>query len=264
MLRAAGGGAIVLLVLAAATLACGEPLSATRADPPPDRRYDSIIARDGFGVPHIFGRTDPDVAYGIAYAHAEDDFSTLQEVVAMSRGRLGALTGANGAKTDYVFHLLGARETVARDYDKQPADVRALLDGYASGLNRYAARHPGEVKLRRLFPIDGRDIATGFVLRSPFFFGLDQVIGALAGDKPLPPESAGSVPDAPYVTPLGVDERGSNAFAVAPKRSADGATRLISKHAPAVDRRGGVVRARGAFGPVGTSRARPFRACRIR
>ena len=36
------------------------------------------IVRDQFGVPHIFGKTDQyinaDVAYGPAWAHAEDDF----------------------------------------------------------------------------------------------------------------------------------------------------------------------------------------------
>ena len=36
------------------------------------------IARDSFGVPHIFAPTDPEVAYGLAWAHAEDDFATLQ------------------------------------------------------------------------------------------------------------------------------------------------------------------------------------------
>ena len=35
------------------------------------------ILRDSWGVPHIFGRTDADVAYGLAYAHAKDDFGPL-------------------------------------------------------------------------------------------------------------------------------------------------------------------------------------------
>lgn len=228
-------GLVVLLIAAAIGLAVWEPLSATAPAPPPARAYDVKIARDTFGVPHIFGKTDPDVAYGIAFAHAEDDFSTLQEVLAMTRGRLGAMTGGDGAKTDYVLHLLGARATVARDYGKQPADVRALLDGYASGLNRYAEKHPEEVRLAKLFPVDGQDIAVGFVLRSPFFFGLDGVLGALAGDTPLPRENAGPVPDAPEITPIGPNgnENGSNAFVVAPKRSADGFTRLVSNsHQP--------------------------------
>ncbi len=235
MIRRIGIGLVALVILVAIALAVWEPLTATAPTAPPARAYDVKIARDTFGVPHIFGKTDPDVAYGIAYAHAEDDFSTLQEVLAMTRGRLGAMTGGDGAKTDYVLHLLGARETAARDYMKQPADVRALLDGYASGLNRYAEKHPGEVRLAKLFPVDGQDVATGFVLRSPFFFGLDSVLGALAGDSPLPKERAGPVPDAPDITPIGPNgnENGSNAFVVAPKRSADGFTRLVSNsHQP--------------------------------
>lgn len=234
-MRRFGIGILVLLVLAAIGLAIWEPLLARTATPPPAHRYDTRIVRDDFGVPHIFGTTDPDVAYGIAYAHAEDDFAILQEALAMTRGRLGAMTGKDGAKTDYALHLIGARATVDRDYDKQPADVRALLDGYASGLNHFADKHPGEVRLSRLFPVDGRDVATGFVLRSPFFFGLDATLGALVGDAPLPAETAGPVPDAPNITPVGPNatENGSNAFVVAPKRSADGATRLVSNsHQP--------------------------------
>ena len=232
MLRKLGWSVLALVAIALLGLATWEPLTAHAPAGPPAHRYDVTVARDSWGVPHIFGRTDPDVAYGIAYAHAEDDFSTLQEVLAMTRGRLGAMTGADGAKTDYVVHLLGARATVDRDYDAQPADVRALLDGYASGLNAFARRHPGEVRLAKLFPVDGHDVAVGFVARSPFFYGLDGVLGALAGDKPLPAERA---PDAPSGTPAGPhpDMAGSNGFVVAPKKSTDGWTRLVSNsHQP--------------------------------
>ncbi|MBR0552311.1 penicillin acylase family protein [Stakelama marina] len=230
-----GGGLLVLLVLVAIGLAVWEPLTVTRAAPPPAHHYDVRIARDDYGVPHIFGKTDPDVAYGIAYAHAEDDFSTLQEVLAMTRGRLGAMTGSDGAKTDYVMHLLDVRGTVARHYDEQPADVRALLDGYAAGLNHYADTHKDQIRLAKLFPVNGRDVAAGFVLRSPFFFGLDNVLGALTKGEHIPREPKGRMKQAPNVTPAGPPEiaKGSNAFAVAPKRSADGATRLVSNsHQP--------------------------------
>jgi acyl-homoserine-lactone acylase len=107
-----------------------------------------------------------------------------------------------------------------------------MLDGYARGLNLYAARHPDEIRLRKLFPVNGEDVATGFVLRSPFFFGLDNTLGKLIGDKPLLREKK----EAPLpVTPAGrePDMNGSNAFAVAPKRMADGKTWLISNsHQP--------------------------------
>ncbi|MFM9829117.1 MAG: penicillin acylase family protein [Sphingomonas sp.] len=238
-----GQAAAALVAVAAVALAIWEPLTAQAPPaPPPAHRYDTRITRDTFGVPHIFGTTDADVAYGIAYAHAEDDFSTLQEVVAMTRGRAGAMTGADGAAIDYALHLVRARETVARDYGKQPADVQALLDGYAAGLNHYAQQHPQEVRLRGLFPVNGPDIATGFVLRSPFFFGLDAVLGALVKDAPLPRETAGPTPDAADPVPLPAgsvastedgNQNGSNAFVVAPGRSQGGETRLVANsHQP--------------------------------
>src|SRR3546814_17722200 len=80
-------GLLALVVVAAVSLAVWEPLTAEAPPAPTFKPADVRIARDGFGVPHIFGKTDADVAYGVAYAHAEDDFSTLQEVLAMKIGR---------------------------------------------------------------------------------------------------------------------------------------------------------------------------------
>ena len=233
MFRKVSAWLLVIIAVVAIASMVWDPLTAGASVPPPAKTYDSKIIRDEFGVPHVFGHTDADVAYGLAYAHAEDDFSTLQEVVAMTRGRAGAILGSDGAKIDYVGHLLGARATAAREFPKMPADVRAVLDGYASGLNRYAAQHRDEVKLRRLFPVNGEDIAAGFVLRSPFFFGLDSVIGALTADKQPPHTTV--PPMIPALTPAGRDPsmNGSNAFAVAPNKMSDGKTWLISNsHQP--------------------------------
>ncbi len=55
------------------------------------------IARDEFGVPHIFGKTDADVAYGLAWAHAEDDFETIQKTVLAGKALAGRVFGEQGA-----------------------------------------------------------------------------------------------------------------------------------------------------------------------
>jgi acyl-homoserine-lactone acylase len=103
------GGIIAVtaaVVLAVTGLASWEPFFAAAANPPAARTYSAEIIRDEFGVPHISGKTDADTAFGVAIAHAEDDFFTLQDVVAMSRGRYGAIAGEDGAKVDYVYHLI--------------------------------------------------------------------------------------------------------------------------------------------------------------
>ena len=49
---------------------------------------DVEIVRDSYGVPHIYGKTDADVAYGLAWAHSEDDFKTIQEAYLAGNGLL--------------------------------------------------------------------------------------------------------------------------------------------------------------------------------
>ncbi|MBA4801269.1 MAG: penicillin acylase family protein [Euryhalocaulis sp.] len=181
----------------------------------------SRIVRDEWGVPFVYGETDADAAFALAYAEAEDDFSTLQDVLLMTRAEMGTVHGREGAQIDFMAHFLNVREKAARGYASEISDeTRALVDGYAAGLNAYAEAHPDEVIRRGLFPATGEDIVAGFILRSPFFFGLDRAVGPIFdGEKParFEPLEAG----------------GSNGFAIAPSRSADGATRLIANsHQP--------------------------------
>ena len=240
MLRRILLGLLALVVVAAVSLAFWEPLTAEAPVAPAFKPTDVRIARDNFGVPHIFGKTDADVAYGVAYAHAEDDFSTLQEVLAMTRGRAGAMLGEDGAKVDYAAALLDIRATTRRDWPRLPEDVQKLFTAYAAGLNHYADKHPGEVRLAGLFPVTGEDVVAGFVLRSPFFFGLDSVLGSLVEGTEIGREGGPALDKSGKLvprelTPVGTDpaDNGSNAMAVAPARSTDGATRLVSNsHQP--------------------------------
>jgi acyl-homoserine-lactone acylase len=214
-------GAVALIILVAVGLMVWEPLAAKSPASDPQVEHNARIRRDDFGVPHVDGVTDADVAYGLAYAEAEDDFATIEELLAAIRGRSGALTGADGAKIDYVGKLIDAEGQGARGYTTLSSATRALVEAYAAGLNHYAETHAGELRLARLFPVTGRDIVAGFALRSPFFFGLDRTLGALAEDK-LPPRDGSPA-----------SERGSNAFAVAASRSTDATTRLVSNsHQP--------------------------------
>ena len=258
-LKRLGLGLALLIAMVAIGLAVWDPLTAR---PPEAQAYTPVdvrIARDAYGVPHIFGATDADVAYGVGYAHAEDDFATLQEVLAMTRGRLGAMTGADGAKVDFAAYVIDGRRTVDRHYAALPEDVKRLFTAFAAGLNRYAERHPEEVRLTGLFPVTPEDVVAGFVIRSPFFFGLDNVLGNLVEGKPLGIEGGPPIPaslraasqSAQAATPLrtaaaspsryfantllgnGEGQNGSNAFAVAPLRSSDGTTWLVSNsHQP--------------------------------
>ena len=192
--------------------------------------YDVNIYRDTWGVPHIFGEKDRDTAYGLAYAHAEDDFKTIQDILLSLRGKLATVYGKDGAPNDYIVQLLRIWEVVESHYEYDLAkNVRSICESYADGLNHYAVLHPNEV-VRGLFPVSGKDIVAGFVHRTPLMFGLDRVLEKLtSSEKPDFAFDYKTVKSGPFDQAL----LGSNVVAVAPSRSADGYTRIaINSHQP--------------------------------
>ncbi|OQW63989.1 MAG: hypothetical protein A4S17_00315 [Proteobacteria bacterium HN_bin10] len=195
------------------------------AAPPPARSYAPTITRDAYGVPSIHGRDDAEAAYGVGYAHAEDNFATIQLVVLAARGRLGAHLGEDGARSDFLWHLLGIRDAVNTGYDTQLSpEFRGVAEGYAAGLNAYAAEHPDEV-LPGARNVTGRDVVMGSALTVPLFWGFERTLGMVADEQ--------SHPCAVRQASAETIDNGSNAFAVAPRRSSDGHTRLIvNSHQP--------------------------------
>jgi acyl-homoserine-lactone acylase len=193
--------------------------------------YRVRIERDTFGVPHIIGHRDADVAFGMGFAHSEDDFATIQQVALAVRGQLAATEGPKAAVTDYLVRLFRVWETVNAKYESDlPPDLRQVLEAYADGVNYYAALHPDQV-MRGLLPFTGKDVVAGFVFKLPFFYGLDRVLMKLTS-----PESGAAISNSGKDAFLRTDAPlpvGSNAVAVAPSRSADGATRLlVNSHQP--------------------------------
>jgi penicillin amidase/acyl-homoserine-lactone acylase len=194
--------------------------------------YDARIVRDRWGAPHIFGARDADVAFGLAYAHAEVDWKTFEDVILFARGRLAERNGRAAAATDYLIAALGVDAAIREKYDRDlDAETRALLAGYAAGLNFYCAERRGRCA-RGIAPISPQDIVAGFAVRAPFFYGFEEELQDLfsapdAKTAALPSIRRTVLRVAPQA------ELGSNAMAVSPRRAADGATRLmVNSHQP--------------------------------
>ena len=49
---------------------------------------------------------------GLSYAHAEDDFKTMQQMIPFYRGELAREIGIDGAPIDFLVHWLGVRDHV--------------------------------------------------------------------------------------------------------------------------------------------------------
>ena len=195
-------------------------------------QYDARIVRDDLGVPHVSGHSDADAAFGLGYAHAEDDWKTIEGLILAARGTLARHQGFAAVKTDYLVRLFRIRDLVDARYEKDlDAQTRAMLEGYAAGLNLYALDHMHKVR-PGVLPVTAKDVVAGFVLRAPFFYGLQDDLAALFA-PPAKKVSLGDADHAFLASTAPQPHFGSNAFAVAPGRSTDGATRLvINSHQP--------------------------------
>ena len=212
-------------LIACFALVCGTASVVVSADR--DYEFTSIvnpldvtIVRDKWGVPHIFGKTDADVAYGLAWANAEDDFFTMQELVISGKGLAGKLMGVEGAERDFFSHSIGYRERVEQDFKLLSPEYVRYLEGYCQGINAYAKLHKKEIRVKGTFPINPKDIVGSYMFALSALIGTPGAVGSIMNgtyDRDQPS-------DLPY---------GSNAFAFSSRKSADGSSMLcINPHQP--------------------------------
>lgn len=177
------------------------------------------IVRDKWGVPHIFSKTDGGVAYGLAWAHAEDDFKTIQQGFLAGKNMLGLHLGKDGATVDYIIQFLKCRELVDSRYDKDISpEFKKVLIGYTEGINAYANAHPKEVLVKKLFPVTPKDMLTYSILQLAISAGVDGALKSISNNS------------IPIALPA---PGGSNAYAFNSSITADHQTYLaINSHQP--------------------------------
>jgi acyl-homoserine-lactone acylase len=141
------------------------------------------IVRDQWGVAHIYAGKDAEVAYGLAWAHAEDDFKTIQSTLLAGKLMAGRQFGKDGAGIDFFTQFIGAPNVVKEKKDELSPEFLALLDGYIQGINSYALHHKEEVLNRKLFPVTADDMLTAFVLSLSAMSGADKIVGDIVANK---------------------------------------------------------------------------------
>ena len=75
--------------------------------------------RDAYGVPHIFTKTDAELAYGLAWAHAEDDFETIQKGFLAGNALLSRVEGKKAYGIDYISQFIGSERLFDEKYKKE-------------------------------------------------------------------------------------------------------------------------------------------------
>jgi acyl-homoserine-lactone acylase len=122
------------------------------------------IIRDDWGVPHIFAPTDAEVAYGLAWANAEDSFKEMQDLLITGKGLSGLQNGMVGVRSDFFRHVIGARRIVDERISELPEEYLKYLDGYVQGINAFAMAHKDQLINKRIFPVTTEDLLTTYVI----------------------------------------------------------------------------------------------------
>lgn len=179
------------------------------------------IIRDTYGVPHIYAPTDAEVAYGLAWAHAEDDFNTIQLSYLAGDAKLSRHLGLKGAPADFLQQLIEAHKTAEAQFHTLDPKFIAVISGYAEGLNAYAAAHPKEVLVKQLFPVTPQTMVAYSQLQLFVSNGADQLVSKIV---------ANTLPEPNEVTE---PTTGSNLIALSSKKTGEQATFLtINTHQP--------------------------------
>lgn len=194
------------------------------------------IIRDNWGVPHIYGKTDANVVFGLMYAQCEENFKGIERNYLYQLGKQAEVDGESNLYTDVQLQLIADSADAIKEYKSSPLWFKKLMDAFADGINYYLYKHP-ETRpqvLKHFEPwyalmfTDGSVAATitgGITLNETKRFYADSAsakYGAIQLEK-LP-----SVEERVFDR-----EIGSNGFAIGPKKSASGHAMLyINPHVP--------------------------------
>ena len=186
--------AIGVFFLGASLSASGEPTQGT-------------LYRDTWGVPHIYADTLAEAAYVLGYAQAEDRLEDLYKNIRTATGTMAEAFGPDKAETDYVLKLVKNAEVCQEYWKTGPPHLIAIADRFMQGVQAYVDEHPDKKPefATDLYGWQCAAIGRTMILQWP----LGTIQDDLGKKKEAPPF-------------------GSNSFAVAPSRSADGCPILMT------------------------------------
>ncbi|RUO19016.1 acylase [Aliidiomarina iranensis] len=218
------------------------------------------IRRTDFGIPYITSDSLEGIAYGTAYAFAEDNICVLADQIVRFNSQRAAYFGPDAVLgsgdsgnviNDFTYKALGIRALAEENVGNLSTQSQALLQGYAAGYNKYlsdtgveniAPPCAGGAWVRPITNVDMLTYALGVALLPGAANFLQPLfIAAPPGEDFTPTPTAGanfaskfdaSTVSMPDINP---SELGSNGWALGSEMTASGQGMLLANpHFPHV------------------------------
>jgi penicillin amidase len=96
---------------------------------------DLAIARDEWGIPHVFATNDEDLFFGFGYAMAQDRLWQLDYLRRKALGRLSEVLGHDAVEQDIVARTVGIPRIAEQEVENLSQGTELLLNAFAKGVN---------------------------------------------------------------------------------------------------------------------------------
>ena len=186
------------------------------------------ITRDDWGIAHVHGSSDADAVFGMIYAQAEDDFPRIEANYLTALGRTAEAEGQKAIWQDLRARLYVSEPELRAWYAKSPANMQALMNAWADGLNYFLATHPNvhPKVLKRFEPWMALSFTEGSIGGDIERVDLDALRDFYSGARHA---ELAWIPDT--LRKEDKEPRGSNGIAIAPGLTTNGhALLLINPH----------------------------------
>ncbi|MGH7507131.1 MAG: penicillin acylase family protein, partial [Longimicrobiales bacterium] len=174
------------------------------------------ILWDQWGVPHIYADDLGSLAYAFGWAQAQSHGDLLLRLYGQARGRAAEYWGEQFVDSDRWVRVNGIPGRAQAWLAQATSEERVVIEAFVDGVNAYAAQHPDALDDTReqVLPVRAEDVLAHVqrAVHFTFITSPDVVEGA---NRAL------------------TERNGSNAWAIAPSRSAGGhALLLANPHLP--------------------------------
>lgn len=226
------GSTWIALILTLLTVACATT-GAPAARPASSDELAALaqqveIRRTAHGVPHILAENLRAAAFALAYVQLEDHGIDIIEGMNAARGRSALVDGHSRVDADAVARL--RHERARATFDSLRQDTREVYHGFAAGMNHYIREHAAGIPAWVRADFTAHDVLTRDI-SWPSEALMDRFRRRLLEDttnhRVFRAAAASATPDLYVVTEQDDDNVGSNAWALAPERTATGNAILL-------------------------------------